>query len=290
VSPKTDEGRDESSEAAATTASPAKPKKKPVRRVRVIEVIEDDDDDELDIDELLAQADAPARTPKPAEIRSEPVDEPGPATAGPVADEPAGYGPVLNGLPTDGSGGSGGANLVALIALAVAFVLATTFGAYAWMQKSDLQARQDTRGVVAKVAGTFVEKMFTLNQANSQSQSAAALALTTGDQHTRLAAQIPNFATFFAKYPTFAFSTKVKRAYVGDVNGNFADVLVTVQITISTDKGAMPGNNTPFSISLAKVAGGWKVSDMQQSDGSSTDSSGGLPGLSTPSATPSPSG
>jgi hypothetical protein len=74
------------------------------------------------------------------------------------------------------------------------------------------------------------------------------------------------------------------------VNGNFADVLVTVQITISTDKGAMPGNNTPFSISLAKVAGGWKVSDMQQSDGSSTDSSGGLPGLSTPSATPSPSG
>lgn len=275
MSPKRDEERDESSEAAATTASPAKPKKKPVRRVRVIEVIEDDDDDELDIDEVLAQADAPARTPKPAETRSEPVDEPGPATAGPVADEPA---------------GSGGANLVALIALAVAFVLATTFGAYAWMQKSDLQARQDTRGVVAKVAGTFVEKMFTLNQANSQSQSAAALALTTGDQHTRLAAQIPNFATFFAKYPTFAFSTKVKRAYVGDVNGDFADVLVTVQITISTDKGAMPGNNTPFSISLAKVAGGWKVSDMQQSDGSSTDSSGGLPGLSTPSATPSPSG
>jgi hypothetical protein len=263
VSPKTDEGRDESSEADATTASPAKPKKKPVRRVRVIEVIEDDDD-ELDIDEVLAQADAPARTPKPAETRSEPVDEPGPATAG-----------------------SGGASLVALIALAVAFVFATTFGAYAWMQKSDLQARQDTRGVVAKVAGTFVEKMFTLNQANSQSQSAAALALTTGDQHTRLAAQIPNFATFFAKYPTFAFSTKVKRAYVGDVNGDFADVLVTVQITISTDKGAMPGNNTPFSISLAKVAGGWKVSDMQQSDGSSTDSSGGLPGLST---TPSPSG
>jgi hypothetical protein len=56
------------------------------------------------------------------------------------------------------------------------------------------------------------------------------------------------------------------------------------------DKGAMPGNNTPFSISLAKVAGGWKVSDMQQSDGSSTDWSGGLPGLGTPSAIPSPSG
>jgi hypothetical protein len=240
--------------------------KKKVRRVRVIEVIDDPETDSEDLDEELSEvldtvdkAEEPEKTEKAEKT-----------------EEPKRTKTVLASPRT---------TTVLVVVLVAALA---TVAIWQWQQASTLSAQQDERREVAKVAGEYGDSAFSYTASTYRATIDRNLKLLGGDLlETYKRDTIPNLPTVFTKNPQLVMDSKIKKVYVGDINGTLATAVILVDIKLQTPEGTNGGSNALLRLSLAKDKDGWKVT-QQAASGQSDDATGQLPTLPNAS-TPSPS-
>lgn len=255
-------------------------KKKPVRRVRVIEVIDDGELD--DIEDVLTTLDAvdsaEASDAQPAKpVGKKPADDE-PAAKAASFQEPA-IGTLSARLRR--------APLVPFSVLVVLLAAASSAALYFWNQAAGLSSDKDDRAAAAKVAGDFGSSIFTYDADHLQSQMDHTAALMTGDLKKRYLANEAGVKDTFTKNPTLKLSAKASKVYVGDVNGKFVTALAQLDANLSASTGSAVPSSGVFMITLAKIGGQWRVSDMSTTDPTATSGSSGIPNLA-PTATPTP--
>jgi hypothetical protein len=275
---------DSSPEEAAPPAG-----KKKVRRVRVIEVI-DDDEDEEDLDDVLEAIDEAEPAPAPAK---RPKKKPAAAKKTVRAEKPE--------EPEDADAERAESRLRALLAspratvvLVVVLIAALASTAiWQWRQAAGLSAQQGERREIAEVAGAYGDAAFSYTAQTYQAGVQRNLKLLGGDLlSTYKQNTVPNLPTVFSKNPQLVMTSKIKKVYVGDVNGNLATAVILVDIKLQTPQGVNDGSNALLRLSLAKGEGGtWRIT-QQAASGQSDDAAatGQVPGLPSASTAPSPKG
>jgi hypothetical protein len=249
--------------------------KKKVRRVRVIEVIDDEDLDE-ELNEVL---EAVEKTEDKTEDKTEeePEEKPRPVQKKPVVEErPSRVRTLLASSRT---------TTVLVVALVAALA---SLAIWQWRQAGALAAEQAERREVAKVAGEYGDSAFSYTAATYKASIDRNQKLLGGDLLTTYKRDtIPNLPTVFSKNPQLVMDSTIKKVYVGDINGKLATAVILVDIKLQTPQGVNDGSNALLRLSLAKEAGGWKIT-QQAASGQGDDAAGQLPTL--PNATsPSPS-
>lgn len=288
--------------ADAATAGPSgkRPagKKKPVRRVRVIEVIDagELDDVDGDIEDVLATLD---RVDAATETEEAEAEKPRPVRRKPAAEKPAAdeqdEGPEDLAEPASANAGGlraqaipGGLLTVGVLVVLLAVVSSTAL--YFWSRATDLSSAQDDRAAAGRVAGDFGGSIFTYDADHLQAELDHTAKLMTGDLQKRFIANQASVKSTFTKDPSMKLSAKASKVYVGEVNGRFVTALVQLDANLSAATGSALPSSGVFIVTLAKVGGEWKVSDMATTDPSTPSGAGGLPQIGgTPSPTPSAS-
>lgn len=277
------------------TANNAGKTGKKVRRVRVIEVIDDDADEAIDDDldevlEALDESDKAAAGKTAKERRA--VDEDDDADqddADSQDDADAAAKPAPKPRPRKrpeprtilASSRTTTALVVVLIAALASLAI------WQWRQAARLNAAQAERRAVAKVAGEYGDTAFSYTASTYRTSIDRNLALLGGDLlATYKRDTIPNLPTVFGKNPQLVMQSKIKKVYVGDVNGSLATAVILVDIKLQTPQGVNDGSNALLRLSLAKDAGGWKIT-QQAASGQGDDAVSQLPTLPNASATPS---
>jgi hypothetical protein len=238
--------------------------KKKVRRVRVIEVIDDEDLDE-ELSEVLDAVD------KTETIEDKPKPEPA------SAKNPRARAVLAAPRTTT-------VLVVVLVAALASLAL------WQWRQAAALAAAEADRRAVAKVAGEYGDSAFSYTAATYRASIDRNLKLLGGDLlGTYKRDTVPNLPAVFGKNPQLVMESTIKRVYVGDVNGRLATAVILVDIRLQTPEGVNDGSNALLRLSLAKEAGGWKIT-QQAASGQGDDAASQLPTLpdagGTPRATP----
>jgi len=248
---------------------------KKVRRVRVIEVIDDDvaeigDDDlqevleALDESEKTDEAAAPAKPPEKPKQQPKQEQEPEPRARRTLASP---------------------RTTVALVIVLIAAL--ASLAIWQWRQAARLDAEQAERRAVAKVAGQYGDTAFSYTANGYRTSIDRNLKLLGGDLlATYKRDTIPNLPTVFTKNPQLVMQSKIKKVYVGDVNGTLATAVILVDIRLQTPQGVNDGSNALLRLSLAKDKDGWKIT-QQAASGQGDDAASQLPTLPNASATPS---
>jgi hypothetical protein len=244
---------------------------KKVRRVRVIEVIDDDvdaagaDDDLQEVLDALDESEKTDEAPAaPAKPKPKAKPAPGPAAKRALASP---------------------RTTVALVVVLIAALASLTI--WQWRQAAALAAEQAERRAVAKVAGEYGDTAFSYTATGYRASIDRNLKLLGGDLlATYKRDTIPNLPTVFTKNPQLVMQSKIKKVYVGDVNGTLATAVILVDIRLQTPQGANDGSNALLRLALAKDDDGWKIT-QQAASGQGDDAASQLPTLPNASATPS---
>ncbi|GAA2598514.1 hypothetical protein SMC26_04555 [Actinomadura fulvescens] len=276
VGAETDETVADEVEVEETTPKPAAKRK---RRVRVIEVLEDEDLDEVlesledeDDEEPAPKKRTVAKKAKPAiveadeedEEEAEPAPEPARRTSA-AADDAQ---PTLLGLPRN----------AAIVAVVLVALLASV-AIWQWRSASAAAGEEDERAAVVARASAFGDLATSYNAANYESQMKKIQGLMAGDLLERYkSSTVQSLPQAFKSSPQAALTSKTKQVYVGSVDGKFATVVVSVDITVSDGKNQSAAPQSLIRLSLVKENGEWKVSQMHAS-GDDGSGSGGLPGV-----------
>lgn len=285
--------------AKSTKGRPAAegPGKKKVRRVRVIEVIDDDDDGE-DLDEVLDALDKAEALENTDTLDDEADDEADAGEDDEAAPAKPARKPAAARRPKPSRGPEpepsrlravlGSSRTTAALVIVLIAALATV-AIWQWRQAARLAAEQDDRRDVAKVAGAYGDSAFDYTAATYKQTIDRNMALLGGDLlATYKQDTVPNLPTVFAKNPQLVMESTVRKVYVGDVNGRLATAVILVDIKLQTPQGTNDGSNALLRLSLAKDAGGWKVT-QQAASGQSDDAASQVPTLPNASGTPGPS-
>ena len=88
----------------------------------------------------------------------------------------------------------------------------------------------------------------------------------------------------FTKNPQLVMQSKIKKVYVGDLNGTLATAVILVDIRLQTPQGVNDGSNALLRLSLAKDKDGWRIT-QQAASGQGDDAASQLPTLPNASAT-----
>ncbi|HEU5157845.1 MAG TPA: hypothetical protein VFU43_12690 [Streptosporangiaceae bacterium] len=269
------------------------PANKKVRRVRVIEVIDDDEVLDDDLEEVLEaldesdndtsdESDEAAAPAKQATAKQ--------ATAKQVVTKPTTVKQATvkqaTVKPATAKRLLGSPRTTAVLVIVLVAALAS-LAIWQWRQAARLAAERAERRAVAEVAGEYGDTAFSYTASTYRTSIDRNLKLLGGDLlATYKRDTIPNLPTVFNKNPQLVMESKIKKVYVGDVNGTLATAVILVDITLRTPQGVNDGSNALLRLSLAKNEGGWKIT-QQAASGQGDDAASQLPTLPNASATPS---
>lgn len=249
--------------------------KKKVRRVRVIEVIdgEDDEDVEPDVEEILQKIDEEEAEAAAEEEGDEQEED---EARAPSRVRAALASPRLT------------ATLVVVLVAALA-----TLAIWQWRTAAGLDSEKKARRAVARIAADYGNAVFNYNAAAARDSINKNLALLGGDARTRYEqTTAKNLPGFFAQNPQWTLTSKTKKVFVGEVNGEIATAVILMDVNVQAPSGRTDAPNTLLRVGLAKIDGSWKITE-QRSSGQSDQATGNeqqnqIPGLPTTPA-PSPS-
>jgi hypothetical protein len=252
---------------------------KKVRRVRVIEVIDDDADVDLDddLEEVLEALDESEKTNKTSKTDT--------ADTADTADTPARTKPAPKAKPEPAAKRSLASPRTTAALVIVLIAALASLAIWQWRQAARLDAEQAERRAVAKVAGEYGDTAFSYTATGYRTSIDRNLKLLGGDLLTTYKRDtIPNLPAVFTKNPQLVMQSKIKKVYVGDVNGTLATAVILVDIRLQTPQGVNDGSNALLRLSLAKDQDGWKIT-QQAASGQGDDAASQLPTL--PNAAPS---
>jgi hypothetical protein len=268
---------------------------KKVRRVRVIEVIDDDtgeitDDDLAEVLDALEESDDDSDADAADDDETDPgEDDAASAKPKPKVKPKTTPAPAPEPAPRTRLG-AGKALASPRTTAALVIVLIAALGSVAiwqWRQAARLAAEQGERRAVAKVAGEYGDTAFSYSASTYRTSIDRNQQLLGGDLlATYKRDTIPNLPAVFAKNPQLVMASKIKKVYVGDVNGTLATAVILVDIRLQTPQGVNDGSNALLRLSLAKDKDGWKIT-QQAASGQGDDAASQLPTLPNAGATPS---
>ena len=158
--------------------------------------------------------------------------------------------------------------LVGCVGLALA---ALVFAIVGLQQRSNLQAQQDQTNQLRAVSGQAVAALTTYNYQNLNQWKNAVLTNATGAFQTQFQSSLSGFEQAYVASHNRGTGT-IQGIWVGPVASGKATTVVLVQITVTS----LTGTHTldPYvQVTLLKVAGRWRVDDIEATFDTSGDTS-----------------
>jgi hypothetical protein len=165
----------------------------------------------------------------------------------------------------------------------VVFALAAlVFAIVGLQQRSARQTERDETAALRDVSGSTIAALTSYDYQNLDQWKRAVLAHATGSFQNQFQAGFSGFEQTYVAEHNRATGT-IQGVWVGPVDAGKATTVVLVQITVTSLTGTH--SLEPYvQVTLLKVAGAWRVDDVQATF--DTSGSGGAGATTTPTSAP----